>query len=359
MGEKEIVGGDDLRTREKPAGLVPGTQGRPTGGGVPPTVDKGGGGGTPPPGQTDGGGSGTPQTQEKKDPCKELTEKAQALLQQLASAHDANRAAMQRALNAFFGPRKSNINQGYAHSLTSSEITKAVVDANNATGKMLIDVALFAAGGWGGIAGEGSIAEGAFGQGLAGAKSVGDAWGKIGIKVAGKVADAYIGDKAGTMGSAAYKFYDKATGSHADDATQPFQGPAGAIESIVRGAILDALGNWMKDGATSGDISRAQAAYADFCAAAAACNTTEGAARQIKAQIDDINAQLREAGCPEVTIPDYVFYTFDITQFGTGLFQGQKGPTMHAKNVVSGGDRTTDLFAQVADVQRNRDSLPF
>ena len=358
MGEKEIVGGGDLHTQEKPAGLVPGTQEKPKGGGVPPTVDKGGGGGTPPPGQTDGG-SGTPQTQEKKDPCKELTEKAQQLLQSLQSAHDANRAAMQRALSAFFGPRKSNVNQGYASSLASSEITKAVVDANNATGKMLIDVALFAAGGWGGIAGEGSAAAGIFGEGLAGAKSVGDAWGKIGIKVAGKVADAYIGDKAGTMGAGAYKAIDKAIGDHGDDATKVFQGPAGAIESIVRGKILDALGDWMKDGATSGDISRAQAAYADFCAAAAVCNTTEGAARDLKKQIDDINAQLRAAGCPEVTIPDYVFYTFDITQFGTGMFGGQKGPTMHAKNLVSGGDRPTDLFTQVNNVRTNSDSLPF
>ncbi len=351
MGEKEIVedgGGGVPRTQERPHGGVPPTTGRPL---VDPT-----GGGTPPPTQP---GGGVPQTQERKDPCKDLTAKAQELLQQLQSAHDANRAAMQRALNAFYGARSNPNNDGYAHWLSSSEITKAVVDANNATGKMLIDVALFAAGGWGGIAGEGSAAADIFGTGLSGAKSAADAWGKIGIKVAGKVADAYIGDKAGTLGSAAYKSIDKAIGDHGDDATKVFQGPAGAIESIVRGKVLDALGDWMKDGATSGDLSRAQAAYADFCAAAAVCNTTEGAGRSLKQQIDDVNGQLRAQNCPEVTIPDYVFYTFDITQFGTGMYEGQAGPTMHAKNLVSGGDRATDLFAQAADVQSGKDRLPF
>lgn len=345
MGEKEIVsdGGGYPGTQERPAGGHPGTTDRPL---VP------GGGGSVPPTQP---GGGTPQTQEKKDPCKDLTEQAQKLLQQLQSAHDENRAAMQRALNAFFGPKSSQYNEGYAHWLSSAKITEAVVDANNATGKMLIDVALFAAGGWGGIMGEGSVAEGLLGKGIQGASSAADAWGKVGIKVAGKVADAYIGDKAGTLGAAAYKSYEKAVGDHGDDATKVFQGPAGAIESIVRGQILDALGGWMKDGATSGDLSRAQAAYADFAAAAAVCNTTEGAARAIKQQLDDLNAKLRAQNCPEVTIPDYVFYTFDLTQFGEGMFQGQKGPTMHAKNLVSGGDRTTDLFAKVNDTG----SLPF
>jgi hypothetical protein len=350
VGEKEIVeGGPAVST-----GGGTTTDGSTTGGGLVDPMPQGGGGGGKPggPQTTDGG---TPQTVERGDPCKELTDKAQELLKALQSAHDENRAAMQRALNAFFGPKSSRYNEGYAHYFSMAKMTEAVVDANNATGKALIDVALFAAGGWGGIAGKGSTAAGIFGEGLAGAKSVGDAWGKVGVKVAGKVLDSVIGDKAGTMGAGAYKFVEKATGSEGYDATKAFQGPAGAIESIVRGAVIDALGNWMKDGAMSGDLSRAAAAYADFTAAAASCNTTEGAARGIKDQLDEINKQLRERNCPEVTIPDYVFYTFDLTQFGNGMFRGETGPQMHAKNLVSGGDRKTDLFAKVNDTG----SLPF
>lgn len=296
-----------------------------------------------------------PRTMERPDPCKESTAEAQALLEQLRSAREENRAAMQRALNAFFGPKASQYNEGYANAITSSKITEAVVKANNETGKVLIDVALFAAGGWGGIAGKGSSAAGVFGEGLAGAKTVGDAWGKVGIKVAGKVADAFIGDKAGTAGSATYKFVEKAVGEHGYDASKAFQGPAGAIESIVRDKIIGALGDWMKDGAMAGDVARARDAYADFVAAAAVANTTEGAARELKRQIDEINARLRARNCPEVSIPDHVFYTFDLTQFGEGMFEGQKGPTMHAKNIASGTDRTTDLFAKVKD----SGSLPF
>ncbi|MBM4420795.1 MAG: hypothetical protein FJ034_04275 [Chloroflexi bacterium] len=175
------------------------------------------------------------------------------------------------------------------------------------------------------------------------------------MKVASKVGDAYIGDKAGTMGGAAFKFVEKAVGKDGYDATKPFQGPAGAIESIVRGQIIDALGNWMKEGAMSGDLGRAKVAYADFVGAAAAANTTAAAAQSIKEQIDAINAQLRAQGCPEVSIPDYAFYSFDILNFGEGMFRGQAGPTMHTKYLVSGGDRTTDLFASANDTG----SLPF
>lgn len=353
MGEKEIVEGGPAVSTGTGGGPTT-TGGSTTSGGLVDPMPQGGGGGGRPGGPQIATGGG-PQTVERGDPCKDLTDKAQELLKALQSAHDENRAAMQRALNGFYGPKSSEYNEGYAHYLSMAKITEAVVDANNATGKALIDVALFAAGGWGGLAGKGSTTAGLFGEGLAGAKTTADAWGKIGIKVAGKIADAYIGDKAGTMGSGAYKFIEKATGPEGHDATKAFQGPAGAIESIVRGAVIDALGNWMKDGATSGDLSRAQAAYADFVAGAAVANTTSGAADDLKKQLDDLNTQLRERKCPEVAIPDYVFYTFDLTEFGNGMFRGQKGPTMHAKNLVSGGDRTTDLFAKVNDTG----SLPF
>jgi hypothetical protein len=351
VGEKEIVEGGPAVSTGTGGGAT--TGGSTAGGGLVDPMPQGGGGGKPGGPQTATGGG--PQTVERGDPCKDLTDKAQELLKALQSAHDENRAAMQRALSAFFGPKSSEYNEGYAHSLSMAKITEAVVDANNATGKALIDVALFAAGGWGGLAGKGSTAAGILGEGLAGAKTAAEAWGKVGVKVASKVADAYIGNKAGTMGAGTYKFLEKAMGEQGADAGKAFQGPAGAIESIVRGAIIDALGNWMKDGATSGDLSRAQAAYADFVAGAAVANTTAAAADDLKKQIDDLNEQLRARNCPEVTIPDYVFYTFDLTQFGNGMFRSEKGPQMHAKNLVSGGDRTTDLFAKVNDVG----SLPF
>lgn len=348
MGEKEIVEGGP--TVSGGGGAT--TGGSATGDGLVDPMPAGGGGQLGGPKTASGN---DPRTVDRGDPCKEPTDRARELLQALQSAHDENRAAMQRALNAFFGPKSSQYNEGYAHSFSMAKITEAVVDAQNATGKALVDVALFAAGGWGGLAGKGSTAAGIFGEGLAGAKSAADAWGKIGIKVASKVADAYIGNKAGTMGAGAYKFLDKAMGEQGYDATKAFQGPAGAIESIVRGKIIDALGEWMKDGATSGDLSHAKAAYADFVAAAASANTTAAAADSLKQQIDDINQQLRQRNCPEVTIPDYAFYSFDILQFGQGMFQGESGPTMHTKYLVSGGDRTTDLFAKVNDTG----SLPF
>lgn len=345
MGEKEIVEGGPAVSTGTGGGAT--TGGTTTGGGLVDPMPQGGGGGKPGGPQTTSGG--TPQTVDRGDPCKDLTDQAHELLGQLQALHDMNRDAMQRALSAFFGPKSSRYNEGYAHSFSMAKITEAVVDANNATGKALIDVALFAAGGWGGIMGKGSTAEALFGKGIQGAADATEAWGKVGMKVLEKVGDA-AGYKAGKVGTTIGKTL--AT----DDPKKVMQPTYGAIESVVRGAVIDALGNWMKDGATSGDLARAQAAYADFCGAAATANTTAGSAKAIKDKLDDINKQLRERNCPEVTIPDYAFYTFDISQFGQGMFQGETdGPTMHTTYLVSGGDRATDLFAKVNDTG----SLPF
>lgn len=345
MGEKEIVEDGP----GAPGGGGPTTQGgTTTGGGLVDPMPQGGGGGGRPggPQTTDGGG---PQTVDRGDPCKDLTDKAHELLGQWQALHDMNRDAMQRALSAFFGPKSSRYNEGYAHYFSMAKITEAVVDQNNATGKALIDVALFAAGGWGGIAGEGSTAAKLFGKGIQSAADTTEAWGKVGMKVLEKVGD-LAGHKEGKIGTTIGKTL--AT----DDPKKIMQPSYSAVESVVRGAILDALGNWMKDGATSGDVARAQAAYADFCGAAASANTTSGSADGIKKQLDDINKQLRERNCPEVTIPDYAFYTFDIAQFGQGMFKGEtNAPTMHTKYLVSGSERSTDLFAKINDTG----SLPF
>lgn len=335
MGEKQIVGDDGHGTTTSGGGSLVDGGGKTTDGGPKVAV-------TPPP-------QDHPKTQERKDPCKDLTDKANELLKQLEALHQQNRDAMQRALRAFFGDPKSRTYGGYAHSLTSSKITEAVVDANNATGKTLIDVALFAAGGWGGIAGKGSTAANLLGEGIASSASAAEAWSKVALKVLSKAGDA-MGGKAGTLGTTAAKTIDKW-----DDPNKWLQAPLGGVESLVRGAVIDALGNWMKKGAMNEDVARAQAAYAEFCGAAAVANTTASAAEQVHQQLKDVNAQLRAQGCPEVPIPDYVFYTFSLTQFGEGLFQGQTGPHMHSKAIESGVERDWDLFANTADPS----GLPF
>src|SRR5438876_471747 len=79
-------------------------------------------------------GAGGPTTQERKDPCTELTEQAQSLLAQLEGLHAQNREAMQRALRAFYGAKSGKLADGYAHWATQAKITEAVVDSNNAVG---------------------------------------------------------------------------------------------------------------------------------------------------------------------------------------------------------------------------------
>lgn len=354
MGEKEIVEVEEAEIGP----IVPGggTMGggstdRPLGG----TRD--GGGLVNGPGLTPGGPAGPPSTQERKDPCAGLKAQAEALLQQLEGLHTQNREQTQRALRAFFGDPANTLADGYAHWFTQAKVTEAVVDASNATAKTLIDVALFALGGWGAIGkatsavGKASKLEKMFGTGLAGAESALDAYGKIALKVTEKVVDEYVGGKAGKAGSTLYKTIDKLESKP----EKWFQPSLGVIESIVRSSIIDALGNWMKAGAMSGDLGRAATAYADFFAAAMAANVSAAAAAQIHQQIQDLNTQLRAIPCPEVSIPDYVFYTFGTAQFGQGAFRGQAGPTMHSHSLESGNDRDWDLFANVADTR----GLPF
>jgi hypothetical protein len=354
MGEKEIVEEAETGPFYPPGGSTTGG-GTTTGGG--PTT----GGGTTPGGQprTPGtmSGPGGPTTQERPDPCKDLNEQADALLKQLEALHTQNREQTQRALRAFFGDPKSATASGYAHSFTQAKVTEAVVDSNNAVGKTLIDVGLFAIGGWQGLGELGApakftkVANKLFGSGIAGAESVAEAYGKIAVKVLEKAGDA-AGYKAGKAGSSVAKTIEKLQSEHPE---KWIQGPLGFVESAVRGAVLDALGNWMKSGAMSGDLNAAQAAYADFFAAAVAANVSAAAGLQAHQDLQDLNAKLRAANCPEVPIPDHVFYTFKPTQFGEGAFRGQTGPGMHSHSLESGIDRDWDLFGSVNDTR----SLPF
>ena len=344
MGEKEIV--------QDGPGTTPGGTPGPTPGSGPGTT----GGPTKPdpttPGQTDG----PPKTQAKDDPCGDLKARADDLLAQLEALHQQNRAYRQKALSAFFGPRGGTTADGYAHWLTQSKVTEAVVDSNNAVGKNIIDVAMFAIGGWGGLGEVGApqgfakAAQAAYGGGLPGSRSYLDLFGKLGLKVLEKAGDEALGYKAGKMSSGVIKTVTKL-----EDPAAWFQGINGTIESIGRGAIIDALGDWMKKGATSGDLERAKEAFADFAAAALVANTTAASALQLVLKLQDLIEEARAKGCPEPVIPDDVFYTFDLAQLGVGAFQGQAGPTMHSHSIMSGVDRTWDLFASVSDTS----SLPF
>ena len=368
MGEKDIVEGD-------------GSTGF-TGGG---STTGPGPGGDPPPRSTGGGG---PRTEERPDPCRELNERAQELSKQLEGLHDVNREQTQRALRAFFGDPSSKLAGGYAHWFQQAKVTEAVVDANNAVGKTLIDVALFAMGGWGGIskiAGASKWVKGAsglsqvdetakwaktanklFGSGLLGANDWVEVAGKVGIKVLEKAGDQISlnplaaplgvdlgehGFKVGKLGTTVGK-----TIAAWDDPKKWFQAPLSGLESVIRGEILSALGGWMKKGAMAGDLGRAATAYADFFAAAMAANASAAAAAEVHRQLEELNAEAQAKGCPEVPVPDYTFYTFAPTQFGEGAFKGQAGPTMHARSLESGFERDWDLFAQGSADQRG---LPF
>ncbi len=331
MGEKEILEGDP------PA---------PSGGSPPPWTT---GDPSPTGGQAHAPGpAAVPTTRSREDPCAGIKERQDALLAQLQGLHAQNRDATQRALRAFFGDPASATADGYAHWFTQAAVTSAVVEANNALGKTLIDVALFAMGGWGGLGELGAPAsfvakaDKLFGTGLRGSTDAVDVLGKIAIKVLEKAGDAVAGYKAGKIGSTAAKTIDKW-----QDPKKWFQAPLSGLESVLRGSILDALGDWAKAGATSADLARATAAYADFYAAAMVANAAAAAALEVEQQLQALNAEARAKGCPEAAIPDYIFHTFDPAQFGEGASVGEGGPTMHSYAIESGQERDWDLFASV------------
>jgi hypothetical protein len=354
VGEKQIIPGGGTGT---PGTGTPG--GGTTGGGSGPgglSTTPAGGGTIPtqtrPPTTTQ-----TPTTE--ADLCSDIKRKQAAKLDELEGVARANRAATERAMQAFYGPKGSaGTADGYAHWCTQAKVTEAVVDTQNAVGKNLIDAALFAAGGWGGIASstgaveaEGALggfagfAEGAFGKGMAGAKDVADAYGKIAVKVAEKIGDAAADYKAGKAGSSLAKSIEKLGGEHPDDW---IQGPFGYLESVARGKLIDALGDWMKEGAMAGDLDRAKQAYLDFCLAAQTANIAAAAADQIKAALEALNEEAKKRGCPQVAIPDWNLYTIDPAVFGAGPEVGSTGPSAIRHSLESGKNVQFDLFGSIA-----------
>lgn len=299
-----------------------------------------------------------PGTSEKVRDCADIALRAADLLTQLEALSSKNGSDARAACEAFLGSTDSKFADGYAHWFTQAKVTEAVVDSNNAVGKTIIDVALFAAGGWSGVAkgaeGAGLLSKSAdvsgklakwLGKGMGGAKSAKEAWTKVGQKVAEKAEDSLFGHKAGKAAGTAQKAIEKGWK----------EASGGAIESLVKGAVLDALGDWMKEGAMSGDLERAKQSYADFVAASTAANADAAGALALEAEYRDLMAQAEALGCPIPDLPNLTFYTFDIEQFGEGAFRGEDGPTMVEHGLVKDKATRIDLFWAVG----HPDSLPF
>lgn len=366
---RERPGTGTPHTQEKQPGGGPTTEQRPTDGGGPQGEKK----------PTDnGGGPG----QDKTD-CDEIQRKINALLDALEAAHDSNLDHAKKATQAFRGRPSSKTYDGYGHWITSAKITEAVVEGENEAGKWLVDIALFAAGGWGGIS---AISKGSsiarstqtgmsvmrigesgaatmsrwhevpavaskldkwLGTGIRGAKDATEVYGKIATKVLEKLGDA-AAPYAGKGGSAAAKTIDKMN-------KEWWQGGVGFLESAIRGKVMDGLGNWMKEAASAADVERAKADYADFTAEGAAANADAAAAIGIEAAIKDLMKEAAEKNCTVPAIPNWSFFTFDLGQFGVGMFEGEKGPSLHSNDLEGTRSTSWDLFKP----QSNPVSLPF
>jgi len=285
----------------------------------------------------------TPQTMVRD--CSELLAKINYLLGLLKAAHDSNAKHAKAAADAFWGDPSSPYYGGYKHWFTQAKVTEAVVDSQNAVGKALIDTALFAMGGWGGFGGKfGEAADVLLGSGVRGAKTVGEVYYKIAQKVVGKIADEALGGKAGTMGTAAWKTADKMNWEGKSvDPEKLLQGSMSGLESILRGSIIDGIGNWMKEGAMSGDLERAKTAYADFVTNANLANVDTAVGEEIKKELEELMAEAKLQNCPTPQIPQYDYYTFDIQPFGTGAFKGQQAPTMRLQRTGGSGPQW-DMF---------------
>lgn len=97
----------------------------------------------------------------------------------------------------------------------------------------------------------------------------------------------------------------------------------------VKGKVLEDLKNWMKEGATSGELEAAKRAYADFAAAAAETNASAARAKDLKKQLDDLRKQSEAIQCPGFPpIPDPSTRTIDISSFGKGAEHNEAGPTL-------------------------------
>ena len=110
-------------------------------------------------------------------------------------------------------------------------------------------------------------------------------------------------------------------------------------------SIIDGIGNWMKEGAMSGDLERAKTAYADFVTNAHLANVDAAVGDEIKKELEELMEEAKLQNCPTPQIPNYDYYTFDIQPFGMGAFKGQQAPTMRLQPAGGSGSQW-DMFGR-------------
>ena len=320
MGEKEIDGGGagGGATGVGGGAAVGGGPGTTQGPGLPPDPfpPGGGGGGSPGTRQRDPGGGGSGEGQRVSD-CADLEARNKELIAALDALRQKNQQFADKAVDDFYR------NEGYRDTVQKTMVTEAVVDSNNKVGKGLIDIALFAAGGYGGVGqalgGSAATMEGMFGAGIYGSKDAGAAIQGIGAFL-GKLTGTEIGGK------------------------EVEGGPLGGMADKAKNAVLDGIGDWMKEGATAPGIEAAKQAYAAFVGDATAANAAAAGALDVKRQLDDVVAQAQAKNCPLPPVPNPILRTFALTPFGQGAERGRSGPTLHTQTLSGDSHLATDMF---------------
>jgi len=346
MGEKEIVqdgvsdgGGSGLVGGGPPtAGSGGGQVGQPAG---PDSAGGAGGGGKP---QQDGPGTGGPGGGggQQVDDCAQIEFKMRELSEALEALRKQNQQFADKAVDVFYG------DEGYRDKVQKAKVTEAVVDSNNKVGENLIDIALFAAGGYGGLGGgtAGGVAK------------VGGAWTEV--KATASAGEALFGK--GIYGSKDASAAIQGVGSFlggltgADlGGTAVEGGPLTGMADKAKNAVLTGLKDWMKEGATAPGIEAAQKAYADFVGAATAANAAAAGANEVKKQLDELARQAQAKGCPPLpAVPDPYVKTFDLVPFGKGAERNQGGPTLHNQTLSGDSHYATDMFKA-----GSKENLPF
>lgn len=321
MGEKEIVEdypgivGPGQQGPTSSTGTPPLTGGSGTGGGV--GVPGGGGGGGTPPKTGGGGGVGDSGSGGGAADCADIEFKMRPLKEELEALRQKNQELADQTANAF---------QRYSDAIKAAKITEAVVDSNNAVGKALIETALFAAGGYGGIAKSlgvgGETATQLFGSGIYGSKDAASAIQGIGA------------------------FVSKQAGVDVPNAKEVAGGALSGMADAAKNAVLDGIANWMKDGALSAEQAAAKDQYADFVGKATATNAAAAGMADLKRQLDALAAEAKAKNCPpEISdVPNPLVRTIEIAPYGQGAITGEKGPNWHRQQLDGNNHSITDMF---------------
>lgn len=320
MGEKEIV-------EDGPGVGGPGQQGGSSSTGTPPVAGSGTGGGVSQPGDGGGGGGGRPKPGGGgggagdgggggRD-CADIEFEMRRLREALEALRGKNQELADKTDAAF---------KAYKDAIQALKITEAVVDSNNAVGKTLIQTALFAAGGIGGIAKgmgmSGEMATQMFGGGIYGSKDAASAVQGIGA------------------------FLGKQFGAEVPGAKEIAGGQLSGMADAAKNAVLNGLGDWMKDGATQGERDAAKERYADFVGQATALNAAAAGMADLKRQLDALAAEAKAKNCPteDFEVPNPFVRTVELAPIGQGAIQGEKGPNWHRQDLDGSNHSITDMF---------------